>query len=135
MDVQIISKKKEFDPNSKCGAEDCIKELVIFAHGQYFDQYQMSTIYFMDGSISNNISENDIMTEIPDFINNANIKFCSEETLDIRSCNIGKNKQIKERIEKCYEDRGYKIEVKIYSYPIFFFWNLESYKKLIAKNM
>ncbi len=79
----------------------------------------MSVMLFKDELIINDMRESDVIADISDFINNANIKFCSEATLDIRSCNIGKNEKIKERIEKCYEDRGYKLTVKTYAYPIF----------------
>ena len=112
--VQVIYDDESFKPNLLCREEDCIKKMIIFAHGSFEDKKKMAIIYMYDSDDYNTkIESADDYKFFSNFINSSNIKFCKNAILELRICNIGKLPQIAHRIEQYYD----KINLEVISYP------------------
>lgn len=88
-----LKSKKDFHPNDLCKTGQCIKSLVVIAHGCMPENSR----FIMTQWGSDELYEDDTQTDISD--NFKNLNFCKKCNLELRSCELGRLKQLKGRLE------------------------------------
>ena len=83
----------DFNPNSECLSCQCIKKLTVIMHGSSSGSYPRVFAYWGD----RRLQESKKSTLISNMFKN--IKFCSECTLELRSCHLGESPILKARLE------------------------------------
>ena len=82
---ELTISPSDFNPNSECLSCQCIKKLTVIMHGSSSGSYPRVFAYWGD----RRLQESKKSTLISNMFKN--IKFCSECTLELRSCHLGES--------------------------------------------